>query len=160
MNYVYPIDDKADGHFDIYKHDFWDYPWPQALGRCWFLDYRVLLGVPGISTPRVPLVKTCYLKIVCLLSHTCYFKIAHLLFFIGTLETATKSKIAMKNCCGVSVSSVLDRVYESHCNLWKRYLNWLRYLSFTRGEVFCVSIGSFWRCISNTVLLNKLVLKY
>ena len=34
VNYVYPIDDKADGHFDIYKHDFWDYPWPQALG--WF----------------------------------------------------------------------------------------------------------------------------
>ena len=34
MNYVYPIDDKADGHFDIYKHGFWDYPWPQALG--WF----------------------------------------------------------------------------------------------------------------------------
>ena len=33
VNYVYPIDDKADGHFDIYKHDFWDYPWPQALGR-------------------------------------------------------------------------------------------------------------------------------
>ena len=42
MNYVYPIDDKADGHFDIYKHDFWDYPWPQALGWFQFRDSGIL----------------------------------------------------------------------------------------------------------------------
>lgn len=29
--FVYPEDDKAYGHDDVYKLDFWTYPWPQGL---------------------------------------------------------------------------------------------------------------------------------
>ena len=29
--YVYTQDDVDIGHHDVYKHDFWDYPWPEAL---------------------------------------------------------------------------------------------------------------------------------
>lgn len=58
VNYVYPIDDKADGHFDIYKHDFWDYPWPQALGKFLTsssLDFGCILQLVEFSRQMVAL---------------------------------------------------------------------------------------------------------
>jgi len=29
--FVYPEDDQEYGHHDVYKSDFWEYPWPKGL---------------------------------------------------------------------------------------------------------------------------------